>query len=113
VRDAIREVLKYATKGESGMRVQAQRAAAVELSFRNVKRVTLGGRIRRVKVNAEDCGTEDVTDRDLLDEPALLCEVCGAAGEWSWEGRRSPETVQANGGFGLLRWPAPVERERG
>jgi hypothetical protein len=113
VRDAIREVLKYATKGESGARTRAQRAAAVELAFRNVKRVTLGGTIRRVKAAAEDGDAIDVTELELLNERALSCEVCGVVGEWTWEGRRSPDTVQANGGYGLLKWPATVDRERG
>ena len=113
VRDTIREVLKYATKGESGVRTQAERAAAVELAFRNVKRVTLGGTIRRVKVVPDDDGTVDVSGRDLLNDHALSCEVCGVVGEWAWAGRRSPETVEANNGFGLLTWPGAVERERG
>lgn len=113
VRDAIREVVKYATKGESGIRTQAERAAAVELAFRNVKRVTLGGTIRRVKVVADDDRTVDASERDLVREHALSCEVCGVVGEWDWAGRRSPETVQANGGFGLLTWPLLTARERG
>jgi hypothetical protein len=113
VRDAIREVLKYATKGESRGRSQAQRAAAVELAFRNVKRITLGGAIRRIKVVADDGASVDVTGHDLLNEKATSCSVCGVVGEWVWAGRRSPETVQANRGFGLFIWPAAVERERG
>jgi hypothetical protein len=113
VRDAIREVLKYATKGESGARSRAQRAAAVELAFRDVKRVTLGGAIRRIKVGTGDGASVDVSTRELANEKELSCSVCGVVGEWTWSGRRGPEVVVANGGFGLLTWPRAVPRERG
>jgi hypothetical protein len=102
VADALREVLKYATKGERRGRDDAARAAAVEVAFRNVRRVELGGAIRAVRISDSDGATEDVRDSDLHDEHAAACESCGVIGEWRWEGMVSADAVRANGGFGRL-----------
>ena len=102
VAGALREVLKYATKGEKGSRSQPERAAAVELAFRNVHRVGLGGAVRRVKLTELDGATEDVRGADLHNERALSCESCGVVGEWTWVGMVSRGIVAENGGFGLL-----------
>jgi hypothetical protein len=104
VADALREVLKYATKGEKGARTHADHAAAVEIAFRNVHRVALGGAVRRVRIVESAGATEDVRDEDLHDRRVLSCEECGVVGEWKWIGIVSEALVIENGGFGLLRW---------
>ena len=100
---ALREVLKYATKGEKGQRVQAAHAAAVELAFRNVHRVTLGGSVRRIKIADCAAATEDMRPEDALEEPVTGCEVCGAVGEWKWVRVVPSEMVAGFGGFGAIR----------
>lgn len=102
---ALREVLKYATKGEKGLRTQPQRAAAVELAFRNVHRLGLGGALRKVRVSPADGATDDVTPTDLVDDRSLSCEACGVVGEWKWVGIVSGGVVEDIGGFGLIVWP--------
>jgi hypothetical protein len=104
VRDALREVLKYATKGEKGARTQVGHAAAVEIAFRNVHRVGLGGAVRRVKIVDRAGATEDVREDDLHDRHVLSCEECGVVGEWRWVGVVDEGIVIENGGFGILRW---------
>ncbi len=101
----LREVLKYATKGEKGVRDQACHAAAVELAFRHVHRVSIGGALRGVKDGTSDLGTEDVRSEDLYDTHAAACEACGTVGEWLRVGFVSREAVARNGGFGLVRGP--------
>lgn len=102
LQDAFQEVLKYATKGEKDPRTQAVHAAAVELAFRNVRRVEVGGALRAVKVTPQDGKSDDIRPADLHDERTAACEACGMVGEWGWNGRVMPEIVRANGGFGLL-----------
>ncbi len=108
VASALREVLKYATKGEKGVRVQPERAAAVELAFRNVHRLGLGGAVRRVRVSESDGATDDVTPADLVDDGALSCSTCGVVGEWTWVGIVSERLVADVGGFGPIHGPPNV-----
>jgi hypothetical protein len=100
---AVREVLKYATKGQKDDRAQARHAAAVELAFRNVHRVSIGGVLRTIKVTAKDGSTEEVRNEDLHDDHALACESCGVVGEWEWAGIVPATVVDELGGFGLLQ----------
>jgi hypothetical protein len=105
---ALREVLKYATKGETG-RAQASYAAAVEIAFRNVHRVAIGGALRKVKITADDRTTEDVRPEDLHDDHTMACESCGViGGGWDWIGVFSSEAVEQIGGFGLVSLAAPT-----
>jgi hypothetical protein len=100
---ALREVLKYATKGEKGQRTQAERAAAVESAFRNVHRIALGGAIRKIRIADSSGSSEDVRTTDLHELRVMSCEECGVVGEWKWVGIVDEGIVQENGGFGLLR----------
>lgn len=93
---ALREVLKYATKGEKGTR-DPERAASVELALRNTRRVEQGGSLRRIK-SAE----LNPTATDLLDAENTGCEECGSVGEWHYCGRAGAWYVEASGGFGPL-----------
>jgi hypothetical protein len=102
VKDAIREVLKYATKGETRdgktLMPSAQQAAIVECAFRSVRRFGTMGALRKI------------TKKELLDVQAddfhaacgAHCESCATVGEWRWMGLVGRDTVQLNGGFGLL-----------
>jgi hypothetical protein len=103
VAGALREVLKYATKGEKDQRTQSLHAAAVELAFRNVHRVSVAGALRAIKVREQDGASEDVRAEDLHDQRALSCENCGVTGEWRWGGIVSSRVVEELGGFGPLR----------
>ncbi len=107
VADAIREVLKYTCKGERGSR-QAAHAAAVELAFRSVRRVEIGGALRRVKITEADAASDDVRPEDLHNDQAATCEVCGAVGQWQWIGTLPASVVQMNGGWGLARDYVPT-----
>jgi hypothetical protein len=100
---ALREVLKYATKGEKGARTQASRAAAVEIAFRNVHRIGLGGAVRRITIPESSGESEDVREEDLHATRVLACEECGVVGEWKWIGVVSSAIVLENNGFGRLR----------
>lgn len=111
VEDALREVLKYATKGEKGIRAQSERAASVECALRNVHRTAIGGALRRVKIADCEGATVDATADDLHDTIELHCHACGLVGEWHWSGILEPGIVQENGGFGPLRLVLP-ERHR-
>ena len=102
VTDAIREVLKYATKGEKDRRTQAAHAAAVELALRNVHRTSIGGALRTIRVTEKDGATEDVRNEDLHDHHTLACETCGTQGEWRWVSVVSAIVVEELGGFGAL-----------
>jgi hypothetical protein len=104
---ALREVLKYATKGQKGSRHQVRHSAAVELAFRDVHRVSIGGALRRVKVKPSDGKTEDVQPEDLHDAHVAACEACGTVGQWRWVGIVSAEVVTRSGGFGLVLGPGP------
>ncbi len=83
---AVRETLKYATKGEKDLRTQAEHAAAVEIAFRNVKRVSIGGALRRVHSEDQPKDCDDGLADDLHAKHALVCIACGLLGEWSWGG---------------------------
>ena len=96
---ALREVLKYATKGETDRRTQAVHAAAVEVAFRGVKRISIGGALRKVRIDDAAAGVDDARPEDLHDTRQLECE-CGSVGAWSWEGFVDPRTVRFNGGYG-------------
>jgi hypothetical protein len=103
VAGSLREVLKYATKGEKNSRDQAVRAAAVEVAFRNVHRVALGGAVRRVRISDSSGATEDIRTADLHNQRELACQECGVVGEWKWVGIVSEAVVNENGGFGPMR----------
>ena len=60
---ALREVLKYATKGEKGIRASAERAAAVEVAFRNIKRLSIGGALRKIRIADCEGRSEDAKPR--------------------------------------------------
>ncbi len=100
VAGALKEVLKYTCKGEKGPR-QAAHAAAVELAFRSVRRVEIGGALRKIKLPESSGDTEDVKAEDLHATHAASCESCGSVGAWRWLGTVPASVVQENGGFGL------------
>jgi hypothetical protein len=102
VHAALREVLKYATKGEKGVREQPLRAAAVEFALQNVHRVGLGGAIRRVRIIDSSGATEDARPEDLHATKVAACQSCGVIGEWRWAGRVSEAIVTSNRGFGTV-----------
>lgn len=94
-RKSLHEVLKYVSKGEASGR-QHIRAAAVELAMRGVRRVEMGGAIRRM---------QQLTNQDVIKSAAPPCADCGTAGgKWRWGGLRNRAYVEANGGFGVDRW---------
>jgi hypothetical protein len=124
LRDAVREVLKYATKGHGNVFDQARHAAAVEYAFRQVRRISVGGALRTI--NPGDAAFEDATPSELsvtlLEEKnggtatqARPCEACGAPGPWELIEFASAFEVDVNGGFGLVRKTeratAPPRRE--
>jgi hypothetical protein len=99
-RNALREVLKYLTKGhrtdaDTGqLKVRARKAAALEFAFRNQRRVETCGALRFVpKVTEKDVATQG--------KPCTVCNAPPSA--WKWRGVRSPEYVRQNGGFGLAQ----------
>jgi len=102
VADALREVLKYATKGQNKGGIEQMpapyRAAAVECAFRNVRRSDVGGALRSI-TNESICET---TPDDLHDAKVAACQACGTVGEWWWRGIRPRSFVERNGGFGLF-----------
>ncbi len=98
---ALREILKYVTKGEKGPR-QAAHAASVEAAWRGVRRLEVGGALRRIRLpETKSDGAEDVQQEDLHSKAVASCEVCGTKGAWIWLGIMSASFVQENGGFGL------------
>jgi len=98
----LREVLKYATKGEKRARSSSRRAAAVELAFRNIKRVSIGGALRNDCVRPSDADDDDTQPEDLHASREMHCLVCGEVGNWHWGGRVDPAVVVRNGGYGPL-----------
>ncbi len=100
--DAIRETLKYLVKSEKGPR-QAQHAAAVELAFKNVRRVEIGGALRKIKVPESTADFEDVKPEDLHNQHAAVCESCGSVGAWKWLGIVPASAVRENHGYGLVK----------
>jgi hypothetical protein len=102
VGSAIREVLKYTFKAEKGPR-QAAHAAILELAYRRVRRVEIGGALRRVKITPADTDTDDVRPEDLHASHAATCQACGTVGEWEWLAIVGSLTVEMNAGFGLVR----------
>jgi hypothetical protein len=107
VAGALREVLKYASKGEKGHR-QVEHAAAVELALRGVRRVELGGALRWVQLSDSSGDSEDVREADLHDSHVAACQVCGVIGEWRWVAIVSAASVEENGGFGTWRGRADI-----
>lgn len=91
LREALTETLKYVGKGEKGTR-RYERAAAVELALRGIRRVEMGGALRT--------RGELVGPRDLVYHDAAACP-CGGARGWEWVGIVPPLKVLANGGFGI------------
>ncbi len=104
-----REALKYATKGEKGTRDEARHAAAVEVAFRRVKRLSIGGALRTIKIDDATATTDDAKPEDLTDDRRLVCESCGSVGRWIREGWISPKVVVANGGYGPYGTDPPDE----
>jgi len=116
IEGALREVLKYATKGHGEKHEQAQRAAAVEYAFRDVHRISKGGAL--LKIRPGELAFEDVGPDELAmvkvgsgsegDEIAAAeCPACGAPGPWRFIGFVSEHIVVSNGGFG------PVQQKHG
>jgi len=112
IEHALREVLKYATKGHGRVHEQAQRAAAVEFAFRNVHRISIGGAL--LKIRPGDSAFEDVRPEELaslqFENPfegsevqPKPCAACGSLGPWRLIGFVSEYTVITNGGFGLVQ----------
>lgn len=89
---ALREVLKYVTKWDKAPGEREQRAAAIEVAMRGVRRVEMIGAIRAMP------GADDLVQHDN----PQACVSCGNIGEWAWSGIWTPEKVQANGGFGRV-----------
>lgn len=108
IAEGLREVLKYATKGEKKARSNARRAAAVELAFRHLKRVSVGGALRNIRVRPSDSNAEDTQPEDLHASHEMRCLVCGEAGNWHWSGRVDRGVVMRNGGYGLLAEAPPT-----
>ena len=92
-------MLKYATKGEKGARSQPSHAAAVEIAFRNVRRVEVGAALRKVEVSSGDGATDDATPEDLHDYREAACVACASIGPWRWNGNVNPDMVALEGGF--------------
>lgn len=91
LRAALREVLKYVTKGDKQPGQRARRAAVIECAFRGIRRLEVGGAIRLVpNVTAKDVATA-----------SRECEACGGARSWRWRGVRAPDYVRRNRGFGI------------
>jgi hypothetical protein len=100
---ALREVVKYCTKGISGPR-QAAHAAAVEAAWKGVRRLEVGGALRRIRLpETKSDGGEDIQQEDLHSKAVASCEVCGTKGAWIWLGIMSASFVEENAGFGLAR----------
>jgi hypothetical protein len=93
-RKSLHEVLKYVSKGEPNAR-QSERAAMIELAMRGIRRVEMGGALRKISVSS----------KDIITTTAPPCVECGTVqGKWRWGGLRAPEYVTENGGFGVDRW---------
>ena len=129
---ALREVLKYVTKGEGNSRQQARHAAAVELAFRHVHRISVGGALWNIRRRNPARETEGVwvaegpqrrlllyngrihveRQADGLEEPppkqselaVMTCENCGGR-TWEWNGIYEPQAVSQNGGYGQVVVP--------
>ena len=106
VRESIREVLKYATKGAQKDAKQhmptALQAGVVEVAFRNIRRTGIKGALRKF-------AEPDILDthlEDLHNDHVLTCEACGTVGEWTWGAVVGRDLVHCNRGFGLLRYTA-------
>lgn len=91
-KSGLREVLKYVSKGDKGMR-RAEHAAAIERAMRRVRRVEMGGAIRTTNIFG--------TARDLVTHRQVCTECNANNGQWQWAGLREPAYVVANDGFGL------------
>jgi hypothetical protein len=102
IESAIKEALKYATKGEADERTQAAHAAAVELAFWNVKRLSIGGAMRGIHAGDQKPDGDDGRPEDLHARKQLACMACGAIGLWKWRGALAPSAVLGRGGYGLV-----------
>jgi hypothetical protein len=100
-RKSLHEVLKYLTKpspavaGITREMSNPIKAANIELAMRGMRRVEMGGAIRRAP---------RITAADLAYEGQQSCLECGAAARWHWLAIKPPSYVAANKGFGLDRW---------
>jgi hypothetical protein len=99
---AIQEALKYTTKGEKCTREEIHRAAAVEVAFRNVKRLSIGGALRSIQAVGDYADHDDARPEDFHATQQLACVGCGCIGEWGWVGTVAAEVVTRNGGYGLF-----------
>ena len=100
VMGGIREALKYATKGAGPE--QAKRAAAVELAFRDRKRLRVYGALRAFRGRSAEADSDDVQDADLHDHHEAACEACGLIGDWRRGTLQGREAVTRTGGWGLV-----------
>jgi hypothetical protein len=102
-RDALREVLKYVSKGDKEPGQRPQRAAAVEYALRSIRRVEVGGALRFVA---------GITEKEIA-TAQRECESCQAAPSgWRWRGMRSPTYVRRNQGFGISHIADDVDAEQ-
>lgn len=98
----LREIVKYACGfGKDGGFTPAK-AAAVEIGFRHVHRISVLGALRGIKTPDSAGVTEDLAAEDLHDTTTASCEACGTIGEWRWRHLVTPQEVERNGGFGLV-----------
>lgn len=98
VEAALLETIKYATKGEKDAgSATAITAAAVELAMRGIRRVEVGGALRRVTLKEIEASA-----LDLLDIEREPCKHCGTLGIWRYDGSATPASVLRNRGFGPL-----------
>ena len=123
-RGALQYVLKYLLKGAGGQRPRPQQAAAVESALRRVRRVEMGGALRRAcTAPSVVSGGEPASAVEAAEVRRGACENCGEVGSWLWRGRIAPSEVMALGGLGLLpegpggaialpAGPDPTEEER-
>lgn len=97
-RDALREVLKYLTKGHKAddaggaLAKRAERAAASEYAMRHQRRVETCGALRLVPA---------VTEADVATSQKECAGCASVPSAWTWRGMRAPAYVRKNGGFGL------------
>jgi len=102
---ALLETIKYATKGESDAgSATAVTAAAVELSMRGIRRVEVGGALRRITWRQIEASA-----LDLLEIEREPCQVCGTLGMWHYDGAMGVDAVRRNGGYGPLLTNPPPE----
>lgn len=120
---AVREALKYATKGllahdgtlAPAIRARPERLAELLLCLRNRRLVTGWGSFRGVTDDPDDADRPELVVLNLGDQPwdvarvPRLCPACGLEGLWEHLGTRArAECVP--GAAGRLYWRPPPSR---